>query len=172
MEEVVAISGEINLMMGRSAIIWRVKSRQKAVYSILQKQNVAFNVICLVLVPERFKPMHARFFLLIFTTLWAFSCRPSGPEEIPLPTKICLLTSHHGQPIPRAKVWIKYNTDTFPGYQQPPSFFDASFETGADADTDHASFTAATPSNSEGEGSFLNFENTFYRSDLSQFMLK
>ncbi len=120
-------------MMVRSAIIWRVKCRQKAVYSILQKQNVAFNVICLVLVPERFKPMHARFFLLIFTTLWAFSCRPSGPEEIPLPTKICLLTSHHGQPIPRAKVWIKYNTDTFPGYQQPPSFFDASFETGADA---------------------------------------
>ncbi|MEZ4815300.1 MAG: hypothetical protein R3A80_08875 [Bdellovibrionota bacterium] len=34
------------------------------------------------------------------------------------------------------------------------------FETGANADADHASYTAAVPDNSEGEGSFLNFENT------------
>lgn len=60
-------------------------------------------------------------------------CRPSGPEEIPLPTKICVKTSHHGQPIPHAKIRVKYNVDTFPGYDRPDGYFDAVFETGADA---------------------------------------
>ena len=70
--------------------------------------------------------------VLIFSILCLVACRPSGPEEIPLPTKICIKTSHHGQAIPHAKVWLKYNIDTFPGYNNPFSYFDASFETGAD----------------------------------------
>jgi hypothetical protein len=77
--------------------------------------------------------MYARITLLIVSVLGIYACRPAGPEEIPLPTKICVLTSHHGQPIPHATVWIKYNVDTFPGYNQPASYFDASLETGADA---------------------------------------
>ncbi|MEZ4895134.1 MAG: hypothetical protein R3A50_08420 [Saprospiraceae bacterium] len=71
--------------------------------------------------------------ILIISTFYLVGCRPSEPEEIPLPTKICIKTSHHGQPIPEAKVWLKYNTDTFPGYDQPTSYFDALIETGADA---------------------------------------
>lgn len=77
--------------------------------------------------------MLARYILLILTTLAVFGCRPAGPEEIPLPTKICITTSHHGQPIPHAKVWLKYNADSFPGYQQQPSYFDTNFETDAAA---------------------------------------
>jgi hypothetical protein len=77
--------------------------------------------------------MSIRYTILILTALCVFSCRPTGPEEIPLPTKICIQTSHHGQPIPHARVWLKYNADSFPGYDRPESYFDASFETGADA---------------------------------------
>jgi hypothetical protein len=77
--------------------------------------------------------MSTRYFLLIFSVLSVVACRPAGPEEIPFPTKICVVTSHHGQPIPQATVWIKYNTDTFPGYNLPSADFDASFKTGADA---------------------------------------
>lgn len=65
--------------------------------------------------------------------LCVFACRPEGPEVIDFPTRICVKTSHHGQPIPGARVLVKYNSDTFPGYDKPPSFFDASFETGPDA---------------------------------------
>lgn len=72
--------------------------------------------------------------LLLISIILAFTaCRPSGPEELPLPTKICIKTSHHGQPIPHATVYIKYNIDTFPGYHQPPSYFDDTFITGDDA---------------------------------------
>lgn len=77
--------------------------------------------------------MTTRYLSLIFSLLCVYSCTPTGPEEIPLPTKICIRTSHHGQPIPHATVWLKYNADTFPGYSRPASYFDASFETGADA---------------------------------------
>lgn len=58
------------------------------------------------------------------------ACRPEPPETLPLPTRICVRTQHHAQPIPHATVYIKYFTTTFPGYHQPPSYFDASFETG------------------------------------------
>jgi len=77
--------------------------------------------------------MTTRHFILIISILSLQACRPAGPEEIPLPTKICVLTSHHGQIIPHAKIWLKYNADSFPGYDQAPSYFDASFQTGADA---------------------------------------
>jgi hypothetical protein len=77
--------------------------------------------------------MHQRFYAVLCAMLWLTACRPSGPESIPLPTKICVLTSHHGQPIPDATVWVKYNVDTFPGYEQPPGYFDTSFKTGTSA---------------------------------------
>ena len=77
--------------------------------------------------------MSTRYFPLIFSILNLIGCRPSGPEEIPLPTKICIKTSHHGQAIPHAKVWIKYNADSFPGYDKLPAYFDASMDTDVDA---------------------------------------
>ena len=77
--------------------------------------------------------MNKTHFALLLVILTMVACRPDGPEEIPLPTKICVKTSHHGQPIPNARVYVKYNADSFPGYDQPPSYFDASFNTGADA---------------------------------------
>ncbi len=61
------------------------------------------------------------------------ACRPAAPEEIPLPTAICVGTYHHHQPIPKATVYVKYNADSFPGYAQPPAYYDAVFYTGADA---------------------------------------
>jgi hypothetical protein len=73
-----------------------------------------------------------RLFLLL-PLLALVQCRPEIPEEVPLPTKICVRTLHHTVPIPNAIVYLKYNVDTFPGYHQPPSYYDASFRTGADA---------------------------------------
>jgi hypothetical protein len=59
----------------------------------------------------------------------------SGPDEelILIPTEICVRTSHHGQPIPDATVYIKYNAEVSPGFDKPPSYFDASFRTDAQA---------------------------------------
>jgi hypothetical protein len=70
--------------------------------------------------------------LVLATALAWAACEPL-PDTVPLPTKICVRTSHHGQPIPQATVFIKYHVDSFPGYDQPASFFDATFKTGADA---------------------------------------
>ena len=68
---------------------------------------------------------------LFSAAFWA--CRPPAPEFIPLPTKICVRTYHHHQPIPDAIVYIKYNADSFPGYDKPPSYYDDSFKTGKNA---------------------------------------
>lgn len=70
---------------------------------------------------------------LAFTVLSLAYCRPALPDEIPLPTKICVQTQHHNQLIPHAVVYVKYNSDSFPGYDKPPAYFDASFKTGSDA---------------------------------------
>ncbi len=70
------------------------------------------------------------FFLLVITYS---ACRPSEPEVLLLPTKICIKTQHHHQPIPHAIVYVKYNADSFPGYDKPPSYYDASFQAGNDA---------------------------------------
>ena len=59
-------------------------------------------------------------------------CRPAGPDYLPLPTRICVRTQHHHQPIPQATVFIKYNSDSFPGYHKPAAYFDQQFTTGAD----------------------------------------
>jgi len=71
--------------------------------------------------------------VLVLAIVAQMACRPALPDEIPLPTKICVRTQHHTWPIPQAMVYLKYNTDTFPGYDKPPSYFDASFKTGANA---------------------------------------
>jgi hypothetical protein len=61
--------------------------------------------------------------LLIF-----FACEPNV-DSVELPTKICLKSQHHTWDIPDARIFIKFNVDSFPGYEQPPSYFDAHFVT-------------------------------------------
>ena len=70
--------------------------------------------------------------LLLSMTLF-FACRPDGPDTLPLPTKICIKTTHHNYPLAGSTVYLKYFTDTFPGYNKGPEYYDASFKTGADA---------------------------------------
>lgn len=74
-----------------------------------------------------------RTLLLITITLGFIACRPEGPETVPLPTKICIKTTHHNYPLAGSTVYLKYFTDTFPGYDKTADFYDASFKTGADA---------------------------------------
>lgn len=71
--------------------------------------------------------------LLLIITLGFFACRPDAPESLPLPTKICIKTTHHNYPLSGSTVYLKYFTDTFPGYDKGAAFYDASFKTGADA---------------------------------------
>jgi len=71
--------------------------------------------------------------LPLFSLLFFVACRPDPPAEIPLPTRICIKTLHHELPITEATVYIKYNADSFPGYGQAESYFDASFAIGPDA---------------------------------------
>lgn len=60
------------------------------------------------------------------------ACEPNV-ETVPLPTKICVKTQHHTWIIPSSTVYIKYNVDSFPGYNRPADYFDAVFKTGRDA---------------------------------------
>ena len=71
--------------------------------------------------------------LLLFLTLGFFACRPDAPDTLPLPTKICIKTTHHNFPLVDSKDYLKYFTDSFPGYDKGASFYDVSFTTGADA---------------------------------------
>ncbi|MCC7244273.1 MAG: hypothetical protein IT269_01220 [Saprospiraceae bacterium] len=73
-----------------------------------------------------------RSFLLLCLLLLAASCEPDI-EEVPLPTGICITTQHHTWIVPHSRVYVKFNVESFPGYDRPPGYFDASFETGADA---------------------------------------
>lgn len=66
---------------------------------------------------------------LFFLLLVLFACAPAGPEFVPLPTSVCVQTVHHSWPVPKSTVYVKYNTDEFPGYEKPPSFYDTSFHT-------------------------------------------
>jgi hypothetical protein len=72
------------------------------------------------------------FALFLVGLLHTPGCRPAEPESIPLPTRIYIHTQHHQQPIPHATIFVKYNTDSFPGYDKPTSYFDKQFTTGAD----------------------------------------
>jgi hypothetical protein len=56
------------------------------------------------------------------------ACEPDV-EYVDLPTKICVKTQHHTWDIPDARVYVKYNVDSFPGYDQPAAYFDAHFTT-------------------------------------------
>ncbi len=71
--------------------------------------------------------------LLLLIPLLFSACRPDPPESIALPTRICVKTQHHFKPIKGATIYVKYNIDTFPGYNHPFSWYDASFQTGSDA---------------------------------------
>ena len=68
---------------------------------------------------------------LLALLLLAAACRPPAPDSLPLETSICVRTQHHLQIIPHATVYVKYNTDTFPGYDKPPGYYDDSFRTDA-----------------------------------------
>ena len=70
--------------------------------------------------------------LICLGVLGFISCEPNI-DTVPLPTKICVKTQHHTWKIPDATVYVKYNVDSFPGYNQPPSYFDASFKTDKNA---------------------------------------
>jgi hypothetical protein len=75
-----------------------------------------------------------RFFIVFGLISFLFAaCRPPLPDEIPLPTQLCVKTQHHHQPIPQANIYIKYNTESFPGYDRGADYFDAAFRTGANA---------------------------------------
>lgn len=71
--------------------------------------------------------------LLITAVVIVFSGCAKGPETVPLPTKVCIKTTHHNYPLVGSTVYLKYFSDTFPGYHKGAAFFDASFKTGADA---------------------------------------
>jgi hypothetical protein len=75
--------------------------------------------------------------LSIILGVYAFfslsTCRPAAPEELPLPTEICIRTTHHGLPVKYTTVYLKSGVDTFPGYDKPASYYDASFKTGSNA---------------------------------------
>ena len=61
--------------------------------------------------------------------LWQWhACRPA-PDEIPLPTEVCIETRHHSIPVRGVTVYIKYFAEEFPGYDKAPTYFDAKFTT-------------------------------------------
>ena len=71
--------------------------------------------------------------LIPIALLFFAACRPEGPDTVPLPTKICIKTTHHNYPLTGSIVYLKYFSDTFPGYDKGADFYDASFKTGQDA---------------------------------------
>jgi hypothetical protein len=73
--------------------------------------------------------------LVTVLLLLAAAChRGDEVVEIPLPTRLCVQTYHHEFPIPEANVFVKYNSDVYPGFDQPATYFDTTFQTGANAD--------------------------------------
>ena len=77
---------------------------------------------------EKFKPIAIIAFLFLLG-----ACNVTDPELAPLPTEICVQTQHHHQRIPGAVVYVKYNADSFPGYDKPASYYDDVFYTGQNA---------------------------------------
>lgn len=76
------------------------------------------------------KPMRL---LLAFFALGFFAACSKTPDTIPLPTKICIKTTHHNYPLAGSTVYLKFFTDSFPGYDYPVNQYDAFFKTGSDA---------------------------------------
>lgn len=75
----------------------------------------------------------AVFLVSVVACSLSVSCYKEGPYLAPLPTEICVKTVHHMQPVPDAVVYVKFNSDTFPGYDRPANFFDDVFYTGKNA---------------------------------------
>lgn len=71
--------------------------------------------------------------ILMIIGVTFYACYPEGPETVPLPTKICIKTTHHNYPLAGSTVYLKYFTDTFPGYDKGADYYDTSFKTGANA---------------------------------------
>jgi hypothetical protein len=71
--------------------------------------------------------------VLLTASALSVSCYREDLLLAALPTEICVKTVHHMQPVPDAVVYVKYNADTFPGYDKPAHFFDAVFYTGKNA---------------------------------------
>ncbi len=71
-------------------------------------------------------------YIFIFI-LFSIGCYEPLPDEVPIPTEVCVRTYHHHQPIPDATVYIKFNPTEFPGYDRTGKIYDRSFKTGADA---------------------------------------
>jgi hypothetical protein len=65
--------------------------------------------------------MHSRLFFLL--AICVLGCTRL-PDTIALPTQVCARVQHHSAPVPHTKIFVKYNTDTFPGYAQAPSYYD------------------------------------------------
>jgi len=77
---------------------------------------------------KKYKPIASIAFLFLLG-----ACSATDPELAPLPTEICVQTQHHHQLIPGAVVYVKYNADSFPGYDKPASYYDDVFYTGQNA---------------------------------------
>jgi hypothetical protein len=71
--------------------------------------------------------------VLFITCVWVSSCYEPYPETVPLDTSVCVRTQHHTWIIPDATIYVKYNTEVFPGYDQPAEYFDAVFKTDKNA---------------------------------------
>ncbi len=80
----------------------------------------------------KIRPVLMHRYLLLLLLAFA-ACRPAATEDTPLPTEICVRTQHHGVPVPNSMVYVKFNTDSFPGYNRPSAYFDDSVRTDADA---------------------------------------
>lgn len=68
----------------------------------------------------------------IFLLVLLAGCTPETPDSIPLPTQICVRTLHHTWPIADCTIYVKYDADSFPGYNQQRDYFDAVFKTDKD----------------------------------------
>ena len=68
----------------------------------------------------------------LFAGIWLGACAPKAEDIlIPLPTSICIKAMHHNVPLPDVNLFFKYNTDDFPGYDQPASYYDTVIVTDA-----------------------------------------
>ena len=96
---------------------------------VFEEKKIVLPLTFKKLSKKRFKNLNMRtiYCLIVFllmVILAISACRPSEEPTIPLPTSICIQTQHHEVPKPAINILIKYNSDTFPGYDQPVSFYD------------------------------------------------
>ena len=64
-----------------------------------------------------------------------FGCRPEpDPLVLQIPTSLHLQMMHHAVPLPDVNVFLKYNCDTFPGYEQQTAYYDTVLVSDANGD--------------------------------------